>query len=406
MAPSLITPPPSRSGETPAMTNNACQDQVQVQVQDPAAQPDGHWIKLPEALFSSIMAVEPEVNPLYKQSKALSDEWLQTALQMNEKTANIWSRLDIAFMSAICAPHADLDTLKLMNDWNGWVFAFDDPPNPEFQKRQGGPLRNALQKVASANRANNTAFDEGTFANDPIKAAEEVIYTLSTLDNVHPVVSPQENPLRHTLQSCWMRFRERSSPGLQYRWKKHLTMYCIGVLQQVGVQHRASRPTVAEYMDMRAGCVGAYPCIGLIEFAEGIDLPQYVMDHPSMEAISRITCDLVTLQNDLCSYRKDLIQGEESNIIFILRDQGMTDQQAVDQIGEMLYECYKRWHVAILDLPFWGEGIDRDVIKFVNGCRNIALGNLHWRYLGTEGPEVKKTRMMKLPFTSRQSKSA
>lgn len=86
-------------------------------------------------------------------------------------------------------------------------------------------------------------------------------------------------------------------------------------------------------------------------------------------------------QNDLCSYRKDLIQGEESNIIFILKDQGMTDQQAVDQIGEMLYNCYKRWHVAILDLPFWGEGIDRDVIKFVNGCRNIALGNLHWRYL-------------------------
>ncbi|KAM0345005.1 hypothetical protein ACHAPU_006888 [Fusarium lateritium] len=370
MAPSLITPPPSRCGETSDTSQDSCLDQ------DQHVKPDGHWIKLPEALFSSIMAVEPEVNPLYRESKALSDKWLQTALRMNEKTASIWSRLDIAYMSAICAPHADLDTLKLMNDWNGWVFAFDDP------------------------------FDEGVFANDPIKAAEEVIYTLSTLDGVHPVVSAEENPLRHTLQSCWMRFRERSSPGLQYRWKKHLTMYCIGVLQQVGVQHRASRPTVAEYMDMRAGCVGAYPCIGLMEFAEGIDLPQHVMDHPSMDSISRITCDLVTLQNDLCSYRKDLIQGEESNVIFILRDQGMTDQQAVDQIGEMLCDCYKRWHSAILDLPFWGEGIDRDVIKFVNGCRNIALGNLHWslytfRYLGTEGPEVKRTRMMKLPFISK-----
>ncbi|EWY82669.1 hypothetical protein FOYG_14764 [Fusarium oxysporum NRRL 32931] len=257
-----------------------------------------------------------------------------------------------------------------------------------------------LKKVASANRT--IAFDEGTFANDPIKAAEEVIYTLATLDNIHPVVSPDENPLRHTLQSCWMRFRERSSPSLQYRWKKHLTMYCVGVLQQVGVQHRATRPTIEEYMDMRAGCVGAYPCIGLMEFAEGIDIPQYVMDHPSMQAISRITCDLVTLQNDLCSYRKDLIQGEESNIIFILKDQGMTDQQAVDQIGEMLYDCYRRWHMALANLPFWGEGIDRDVIKFVNGCRNIALGNLHWslytfRYLGNDGPEVKRTRMMKLP---------
>lgn len=86
-------------------------------------------------------------------------------------------------------------------------------------------------------------------------------------------------------------------------------------------------------------------------------------------------------QNDLCSYRKDLIQGEDSNIIFILKDQGMTDQEAVDEIGEMLYDCYKRWHMAMANLPFWGEDIDRDVIKFVNGCRNIALGNLHWRYV-------------------------
>lgn len=368
-ASSVITPPPSRSGTlTP---DTACLDHTQDvdKLEDYA---DGHWIKLPEALFSSIMSVEPEINPMYKTSKALSDEWLRNALRMDDKTASIWNRLDIAYMSAICAPRADLETLKLMNDWNGWVFAFDDP------------------------------FDEGGFANDPIKAAEEVIFTLSMLDDVHPVVSPEDNPLRHALQSCWMRFRQRSSPGLQYRWKRHLTLYCVGVLQQVGVQHRASRPTVEEYMDMRAGCVGAYPCIGLMEFAEQIDLPQYVMDHRSLEAISRITCDLVTLQNDLCSYRKDLIKGEDSNIIFILKDQGMSDQQAVDQIGEMLYDCYRRWHEALRNLPFWGENIDRDVLKFINGCRNIALGNLHWslytfRYLGTDGPEVKRTRMMRLP---------
>jgi hypothetical protein len=29
-------------------------------------------------LFSSIMSVEPEINPLHTTSKALSDEWLRT----------------------------------------------------------------------------------------------------------------------------------------------------------------------------------------------------------------------------------------------------------------------------------------------------------------------------------------
>lgn len=55
---------------------------------------------------------------------------------MNDKTATIWSRLDIAYMSAICAPHADLETLKLMNDWNGWVFAFDDRKSNKQASKQ------------------------------------------------------------------------------------------------------------------------------------------------------------------------------------------------------------------------------------------------------------------------------
>lgn len=45
---------------------------------------------------------------------------------MDEKTASTWKKLDIAYMSAISAPNASVESLKLMNDWNGWVFAFDD----------------------------------------------------------------------------------------------------------------------------------------------------------------------------------------------------------------------------------------------------------------------------------------
>ncbi|RBR18964.1 uncharacterized protein FIESC28_05786 [Fusarium coffeatum] len=280
------------------------------------------------------MAVEPQLNCMYKLSKVLSDNWLQDTLRMDNDKANIWNQLDIAFMSAISAPHADLEMLKLMNDWNGWVFAFDDP------------------------------FDEGYFAKNPTAAAEEVIRTLFTLDNNHPIVPPEESPVRHALQSCWMRFRERASPTLQYRWKQQLIMYFVGVLQQIAFQTGGSRSTVEEYMDIRAQSVGVYPCIGLME--------------------------------------KDLIKGEQINIIFILKDQGMTTQQAVDQIGEMLHDCYRRWHNAKTSLPSWGVHFDRSVERFVRGCQNIALGNLHWsfhtfRYMGKEGYEAKRTGVIDLP---------
>ncbi|KAI1746420.1 isoprenoid synthase domain-containing protein [Xylaria scruposa] len=333
--------------------------------------PQEAWVKLPESMFYSIMASEPEVNPLYEKAKSMSDEWVAKVLQMDELKAYEWKKMDIAYMGAICAPRADLETLKLINDWNGWVFAFDDP------------------------------FDREQYTNDPFRATEEVVRTLMVLDDVHPVVTAEENPVRHILQSCWLRFKERASPSLQYRWKQQLVIYCLGVLRQVDFQRTFYRPTIHEYMDYRAGCVGAYPCLGLMELAEDIDLPQHVLDHPSLQSISRVSVDLVTLQNDLCSYKKDLKQGENINIMFILKDDGLSDQEAVDRVGEMLRDCYKRWYRAMTELPYWGYKIDKHVLRYIEGCRNLALGNLTWslytpRYMGNNGREVRETRMFRL----------
>ncbi|KAJ1333154.1 presilphiperfolanol synthase [Microdochium nivale] len=334
---------------------------------------EDEWLRIPDSLFYSIMSAEPVVNPHYRESKSQSDPWVAKTLRLSDKQAQKWAKLDIAYMSAICAPGADLEVLKLMNDWNGWVFAFDDP------------------------------FDEGAYAHDPVKAAEEVIFTLAVLDDLHPPVSADEDPVRHALQSCWQRFSRLAPPQLRYRWKRQLTTYTVGVLQQVSVQGRAGgKPlTIEEYMEYRAGCVGAYPCLGLMELAEGIDLPHHVVDHPALSGIARVTVDLVTLQNDICSFKKDVDTGETANILFLLKDQGMTTQEAADRVGQMLHDCYRRWYSHLVALPYWGNNIDRQVLKYIEGCRNLALGNLTWslytpRYMGDQGQRVRDTRMIKL----------
>ncbi|PYH39899.1 uncharacterized protein BO87DRAFT_420996 [Aspergillus neoniger CBS 115656] len=50
-------------------------------------------------------------------------------------------------------------------------------------------------------------------------------------------------------------------------------------------------------------------------------------------------------------------------------------------------------------MPIWGEEVDRQVLNFVDVCRNLAPGNLHWsftsgRYLGANGESVRRTRVM------------
>ncbi len=71
--------------------------------------------------------------------------------------------------------------------------------------------------------------------------------------------------------------------------------------------------------------------------------------------------------------------GVDHNLIILLKKQGLSEQQAVDKIEDMLDDCYRRWYRALAEMPIWGEDVDREVLKYVDGCRNIALGNLYWR---------------------------
>lgn len=73
-------------------------------------------------------------------------------------------------------------------------------------------------------------------------------------------------------------------------------------------------------------------------------------------------------------------------------------------------------------MPIWGEKIDKEVQRYLRGCLELSIGNLHWRYdqianphyiqalanqygnfsyatgryLGKDGPEVRATRQLRL----------
>ena len=71
------------------------------------------------------------------------------------------------------------------------------------------------------------------------------------------------------------------------------------------------------------------------------------------------------------------------NIISLVQKNGqnLSVQQAMNEVGAMLDGCYRRWYIALAELPVWGEKIDREVLRFVTVCRDVALGNLYWRYV-------------------------
>ena len=61
-------------------------------------------------------------------------------------------------------------------------------------------------------------------------------------------------------------------------------------------------------------------------------------------------------------------------MITVLRNRGMTTQQAFNRAGEMLDGCYQEWIDVKAEFPQGAE-----VARFVEGTRTIMLASLHWQ---------------------------
>ncbi|KAJ5689629.1 terpenoid synthase [Penicillium macrosclerotiorum] len=91
-------------------------------------------------------------------------------------------------------------------------------------------------------------------------------------------------------------------------------------------------------------------------------------------------------QNDLISYRKEKALGESHNIISIYQQEGYTIQEAFNEVERSLSMCYRDWHLALAQLPSWGEEIDAQVQLYIDGVQNSALANIHWRLVVALAP--------------------
>lgn len=61
-----------------------------------------------------------------------------------------------------------------------------------------------------------------------------------------------------------------------------------------------------------------------------------------------------------------------------LNRQSYHAQDAFDIVGNILSILYKRWFLALAELPPWGERVDADVQKYIASVRAIAMANLNW----------------------------
>lgn len=72
-------------------------------------------------------------------------------------------------------------------------------------------------------------------------------------------------------------------------------------------------------------------------------------------------------------------EGVSHNLVIIYRLMRLSQEEALENINNRLKACFRNWYLAHAELPLWGEAIDNQVQKYIQGIQDLVLANVNWR---------------------------
>ncbi|KAJ7906287.1 isoprenoid synthase domain-containing protein [Mycena leptocephala] len=220
--------------------------------------------------------------------------------------------------------------------------------------------------------------------NRSTKATADVV--LNSLYHPHTWRSPAR--VGKMTRDFYKRMVLTASPGTQQRFIETFDFFFQSVTQQALDRDAGIIPDLESYIALRRDTSGKYP------YANNLDIPDEVMEHPLIASLGEAANDLVTWSNDIFSYNVEQSKGDTHNMIpVVMNEQGLDLQSAVDFVGEMCKQSIDRFNEDRAQLP--------DVDIYVDGLANWIVGSLHWsfmteRYFGKGGAAVKASRVVEL----------
>ncbi|GAB7336391.1 hypothetical protein MBLNU13_g09114t2 [Cladosporium sp. NU13] len=232
-------------------------------------------------LFTSFLASAPLVNPHYSSVREESEKWLASKWQCDQRAQDKIKAIDFSYFCAILAPHANYERFRLICDWGNWIFPFDD------------------------------LFDDGELRNDSERARSTVEALLAMMQNVQESASTlvgtdAEQRLIKCHFDIWSRFQSATeSVDLNERYKCAMQEYCKGALRQVQDCSMDNARDVEDLLVLRRLSIGAEPLYALVEFGHQLEIPDYVLQNDMIKQIRLAGVDIILIQNDIISYRKE-----------------------------------------------------------------------------------------------------
>lgn len=210
------------------------------------------------------------------------------------------------------------------------------------------------------------------------------------------VLPPDPDPLNRLAYDTIHEFAASTTPAQLRRLADSVGDYLLGgSLALMKLWARNEIPSIEAYARLRQSDVAMYPTINVSEVVGGVRLPEEVWGHALLGEM-RSVCNLqVALANDILSYHKEVVRDRcPYNMVYVVAfNRGLSIPEAVLEVIEMVNACTRRFLEIEDELPPFGEPIDGELRRYVQGMKDLIAGNWYWsfestRYSSADSPFV------------------
>ncbi|KAJ6535981.1 terpenoid synthase [Mycena vulgaris] len=329
-----------------------------------------------EFVLPNTMATWPwqrRINPYFEIVKVESEAWFRTFNAFTPKAQKAFEKCDFCRLASLAYPALSKERLRTGCDLMMLFFTFDE-------------------------------YTDVLSAHEVRKYADIVMDALRNPGKPRP---QGETVVGEVARQFWALGIQTATPLAQRHFLQTFEDYIYSVVDQASDRENNLIRGTEEYIRLRRRTIGLHPSYPMQEL--GMDLVDEVYNHPIVDQLRRIAVDIVLLDNDICSYKKELAAGDYThNIVTIIMHEEETDLS-----GAMEWVAARRESLAseFIDLykmvPSFGGDIDAQAREYVEGIANWPRANDSWifesgRYFGSEGLKVQKNRKVILSAGSMQ----
>jgi len=141
-------------------------------------------------------------------------------------------------------------------------------------------------------------------------------------------------------------------------------------------------PSHERYQLQRQNSSGIKLLLNLIEYAEGLGIPDDVRYNAAFKQLEQDMMDVILGFIDLASYNIKQASRNNHNLVSVVMEENqITLTSAITIITKMIQESIARFLENEKLLPSFGvPEVNDDVEKYVQGLRNCIIGTAHWIY--------------------------